>query len=198
MRRLIIAALMLGLAGCASVPLPDRNNLADLVSEPVFATPISEVQSPGGQVLPAWLTRYEPDTIVVNTREHTLYYIDRDGNGVSYPVGVAREGFGWSGRSYIAAKKDWPTWTPPKAMIEREARRGHFLPESMPGGLDNPLGAHALYLHSGGRDTQYRIHGTNDPESIGRNASSGCVRMNDEHILDLSARVRIGTKVVVF
>lgn len=187
----VVALLMLGLAGCASAQQPDRDNLAELVPA---ATPISEVRSQGGRGLPAWLVRYAPDTVVVNTRERTLYYVDQNGDAVSYPISVAREGFGWSGESYIAEKKDWPSWTPTARMLAENPS----LPDKMQGGRNNPLGAHALYLHSGGRDTLYRIHGTNDPESIGQSVSSGCIRMHDEHILHLSARVRIGTKVVVF
>ncbi len=140
---------------------------------------------------------YDPDTVIIRTSERMLYYIDQYGRTVSYPIAVGRAGMAWSGTASIALKREWPTWTPPAQMIEREAQRGHYLPVQMPGGLNNPLGAAALYLFQGGRDTLYRIHGTNEPGSIGRAVSSGCIRMLNEDVQDLYARVRIGTTVVV-
>lgn len=140
---------------------------------------------------------YYPDTIVVRTAERLLYYIDHSGRTLSYPVAVGRAGMAWSGTAALGAKRAWPSWTPTQHMIEREWRRGRALPAYMPGGLNNPLGAAALYLYKDGRDTLYRIHGTNEPWTIGEAVSSGCIRMYNEDIQDLYARVGIGTAVVV-
>ncbi len=128
-------------------------------------------------------------TIVVDTRSHFLYFVLGDGRALRYGIGVARAGFEWGGTHKVSRKAEWPTWTPPAEMRKRQPG----LPVSMPGGLNNPLGARALYLGS----TLYRIHGTNEPWSIGQNVSSGCIRMTNEDVVDLYSRVKIGTKVIV-
>ena len=110
-----------------------------------------------------------------------------------YGVGVGKQGFSWKGSQLISRKAKWPSWTPPKAMIERERKKGRILPAHMKGGINNPLGARALYLGS----TLYRIHGTNQPWTIGKAMSSGCIRMRNEDVTDLYERVPIGTKVIV-
>ena len=138
----------------------------------------------------------QPGTVVVDPKSHFLYYVFRDGLAIRYGVGVGRAGFAWSGDAEIRMKRRWPRWVPPKEMVDRDKRASKWA-NGQPGGPNNPLGARALYLYSGGKDTLYRIHGTNDPKSIGRSVSSGCVRMLNEHIADLFARVKIGTKVVV-
>jgi lipoprotein-anchoring transpeptidase ErfK/SrfK len=138
--------------------------------------------------------RYTPGSIVVHTDQRSLYYIVSGDTAIRYPVGVGREGFQWSGSARISAKKKWPGWTPPDEMIMREARKGRILPSYMPGGPNNPLGARALYIGS----SLYRIHGTNDPSTIGRAISSGCIRMMNEHVTDLYNRVSIGAKVYVY
>jgi lipoprotein-anchoring transpeptidase ErfK/SrfK len=114
-----------------------------------------------------------------------------------YGVGVGREGFGWKGAVTVGRKAEWPTWTPPAEMRAREAKRGRKLPVRMEGGPNNPLGARALYLHRGGADTLYRIHGTNEPWTIGLNVSSGCIRLVNDDVVDLYRRVKTGAKVVV-
>jgi lipoprotein-anchoring transpeptidase ErfK/SrfK len=130
-----------------------------------------------------------PGTIVVNTAERKLYLVQENGNALRYSIGVGRIGFQWKGTHKVSAKKEWPTWTPPPEMRARQ--KG--LPLQMKGGEDNPLGARALYLGS----TLYRIHGSNDPESIGQAESSGCFRMSNEDVKDLYERVAIGTTVIV-
>ncbi len=134
-----------------------------------------------------------PGSILVRTAERKLYFILPDGQAIMYRVGVGREGFSWSGQNQISRKAVWPNWTPPKVMIKREAARGHIIPEFMEGGANNPLGARALYI--GGTD--FRIHGTTQPWSIGHAVSSGCIRMLNEHVIDLYDRVKIGAKIVV-
>ncbi len=142
-------------------------------------------------------TREAPGTIVIDSDKKYLYYIQSSNRAIRYGIGVGREGFGWGGTVHIKRKQEWPTWTPPAEMRARERAEGRILPASMKGGPDNPLGARALYLFKGGRDTMYRIHGTNQPWSIGLNLSSGCFRMMNHDVEDLYARANIGTKVIV-
>ena len=136
---------------------------------------------------------YEPNTIVINTSQRRLYYVYEPGKAIRYGVGVGREGFQWSGTATVSRKAEWPGWTPPPQMIAREAAKGHILPAYMPGGLDNPLGARALYIGA----SLYRIHGSNEPWTIGQAVSSGCIRMTNEDVIDLYDRVGVGANVVV-
>ena len=138
-------------------------------------------------------TGESPGTIVVDTRSRYLYLVLAEGKAQRYGVGVGREGFGWSGRVQVGRKAEWPTWTPPAEMRKRQP----YLPVSMKGGPNNPLGARALYLYDGGRDTLFRIHGSNEPWSIGQAVSSGCIRMRNEDVIELYSRASIGTRVVV-
>jgi len=135
----------------------------------------------------------QPGTIVVDPKNHFLYTVREGGQAVRYGVGVGREGFGWSGDAIVGRKAEWPDWVPPKEMRLRQPE----LPERMPGGPENPLGARALYLYQGNRDTLYRIHGTFEPWTIGTDVSSGCIRMLNEEVADLYLRTPVGTKVVV-
>jgi lipoprotein-anchoring transpeptidase ErfK/SrfK len=132
---------------------------------------------------------YAPGTIVVNTAERRLYLMLAGGQALRYGIGVGRDGFRWSGTHRISAKKEWPSWTPPSQMLARRPD----LPRHMAGGIDNPLGARAMYLGS----TLYRIHGSNEPETIGQAVSSGCFRMTNEDVTDLYGRVSVGTTVIV-
>ena len=141
-------------------------------------------------------TGERPGTIYVDTAAHYLYLVRDDGQAVRYGVGLGREGFGWSGRGTIQMKRQWPTWTPPAAMIEREPHLEEFR-TGQPGGIDNPLGARALYIFQNGRDTLYRLHGTPEPWTIGRNVSSGCVRLINQDIIDLYDRVAVGSTLIV-
>ena len=137
-----------------------------------------------------------PGTIIIDSDSKFLYLVMEDFKAIRYGVGVGREGFGWSGVVEVGRMAEWPTWTPPKEMIARDPKAAQFA-DGMPGGPDNPLGARALYLYDGGRDTIYRIHGTNEPGAIGLNISSGCIRMRNHDVEDLYSRVDIGTKVIV-
>ncbi len=139
-----------------------------------------------------------PGDIVVNTRKRKLYFVLENGDAIEYGVGVGRAGFNWKGEAHIARKAEWPAWHPPKEMIARELKQyGRRLPNRMEGGPKNPLGARALYLFQGKKDTLYRIHGTNKPHTIGHAMSSGCIRMVNEEVIDLYNRVRVGAKVEV-
>ena len=132
---------------------------------------------------------HAPGTIVIDTPNKFLFLVERDGRALRYGIGVGRPGFEWSGVKTISRKAEWPDWTPPPEMLKRRPD----LPTHMVGGPENPLGARAMYLGS----TMYRIHGTNEPDTIGTNVSSGCIRMMNEDVTDLYERVRIGTKVIV-
>jgi lipoprotein-anchoring transpeptidase ErfK/SrfK len=133
--------------------------------------------------------QYAPGTIYINTAERRLYLVLANGQALRYGIGVGRDGFRWGGTHRISAKKEWPSWTPPSQML----RRRPDLPRHMAGGVDNPLGARAMYLGS----TLYRIHGSNEPETIGQAVSSGCFRMTNEDVTDLYSRVSVGATVVV-
>ena len=128
-------------------------------------------------------------TIVISTSQRRLYYMLGNGQAIRYGIGVGRDGFTWRGVKTVSAKKEWPDWTPPAQML----RRRPDLPRFMKGGPDNPLGARAMYLGS----TLYRIHGSNEPETIGTAVSSGCFRLTNEDVVDLYNRVRVGAKVIV-
>ena len=132
-------------------------------------------------------------TIIIRKDEHALYLVSGQGRAWRYRISVGREGFGWTGTVRVGAKKEWPDWRPPAEMRAREPG----LPEFVPAGPYNPLGARALYLHSQGRDTLYRIHGTNDPSGVGFDGTSGCFRLTNTDAIDLFARVDVGTKVIV-
>jgi lipoprotein-anchoring transpeptidase ErfK/SrfK len=132
---------------------------------------------------------YAPGTIYINTAERRLYLVVARGQALRYGIGVGRDGFRWGGVHRISAKKEWPGWTPPSQMLARRPD----LPRYMPGGIDNPLGARAMYLGS----TLYRIHGSNEPETIGQAVSSGCFRMTNDDVKDLYDRVAVGTTVIV-
>ncbi len=133
--------------------------------------------------------RYAPGTVVIATKERRLYLVQENGQAIQYGVGVGRPGFEWGGAKSITRKAEWPGWTPPPQML----RRRPDLPRHMAGGPENPLGARAMYLGS----SLYRIHGSNEPDTIGTAVSSGCIRMTNQDVEDLYERVRVGTKVVV-
>lgn len=132
-------------------------------------------------------------TIIIDTTENFLYLVGTDGQARRYGVGTGKPGFEWSGTHKVTSKREWPDWRPPAEMIARERKKGRVLPAMMAGGPENPLGARALYLGS----TLYRIHGTNQPWTIGGAVSSGCIRMRNEDVMDLYERVNVGTRVVV-
>jgi lipoprotein-anchoring transpeptidase ErfK/SrfK len=132
---------------------------------------------------------YAPGTIIVNTGERRLYYVLGNGEAIRYGIGVGRIGFTWAGVTAVSRKREWPDWTPPVQMLHRRPD----LPRHMEGGIENPLGARAMYLGS----SMYRIHGSNEPETIGTAVSSGCFRMTNDDVVDLYSRVHVGAKVIV-
>ena len=135
----------------------------------------------------------KPGTIVIDTTQNFLFLVEKNGKARRYGVGTGKPGFEWSGTHKITNKRVWPDWRPPAEMIRREAAKGRYLPTYLAGGEENPLGARALYLGT----TEYRIHGTNQPWTIGGAVSSGCIRMRNEDVIDLYTRVKVGTKVIV-
>jgi len=141
-------------------------------------------------------TEEPPGTIIVDTRQRYLYLILSGGKAMRYGIGVGRQGFSWSGSAVVKRKAKWPRWTPPAEMVERDPLAAEWA-GGMPGGPRNPLGARALYLFQGNRDTLYRIHGTYQPQSIGKAVSSGCIRLINADVADLYQRVRIGARVIV-
>ena len=154
----------------------------------VQAAPQAQVQ-PIPREIVAFNSQYAPGTVVVSTAERRLYFVMPNGEALRYGVGVGRPGFAWSGVKTVTAKKEWPSWTPPAAMIARRPD----LPRYMAGGIENPLGARAMYIGN----TEYRIHGSNEPDTIGQAVSSGCIRMTNDDVTDLYERVKVGAKVVV-
>jgi lipoprotein-anchoring transpeptidase ErfK/SrfK len=139
----------------------------------------------------------QPGDIVVNSRERFLYLVQPGATARRYGVAIGKEGLGWTGTATVKAKVEWPSWKPTPDMLKREPKKYGKYKDGMPGGPENPLGARAIYLYQGKRDTSIRIHGTTQPWTIGKAASNGCFRMVNEHVIDLYGRVRIGTKVTV-
>lgn len=141
-------------------------------------------------------TGENPGTVVVDTPNRFLYWTMPDGKAMRYGAGIGRDGFAWAGRAKIAYKREWPRWTPPAEMIDRQPELEIYR-NGMEPGLDNPLGARALYIHEGGKDTLYRVHGTMDVRSIGKAVSSGCVRLLFQDVIDLYERVPDGSPILV-
>ena len=189
MRRLH-ATLLAVAFGAARAPAAVAYEIDPLTREPIIpyqdtrakATPIPREEVD-------YSSKYAPGTIIVSTVERRMYYILGNGRAVRYGVGVGRPGFEWGGQKTITRKAEWPGWTPPPQMLKRRPD----LPRHMVGGPENPLGARAMYLGS----SLYRIHGSNEPETIGQAVSSGCIRMLNDDVIDLYSRVKVGTKVVV-
>jgi lipoprotein-anchoring transpeptidase ErfK/SrfK len=160
-----------------------------------YAPQPAEVDTQGGtdarlrpQVVP-YLGHERPGTVIIDTPNTYLYFVMGGGRALRYGIGVGRDGFRWSGTQNITRKSEWPDWTPPPEMVQRQP----YLPRFMAGGTQNPLGARAMYLGN----TIYRIHGTNDPSTIGKRVSSGCIRLTNDDVVDLYSRVGVGTRVVV-
>ncbi|MEM6616065.1 MAG: L,D-transpeptidase [Pseudomonadota bacterium] len=181
----------LGLSRYASMygPLPDEQF-------PIPAANLSKIDPKYYRKLVNYRGPEQPGTIIVNTAEKYLFLTLPDGKAMRYGVGIGREGFEWGGRARIAWKRPWPTWTPPAEMIEREPELEKYREGKEPG-LDNPLGARALYLFEGNRDTLYRLHGTFQEWSIGKAVSSGCVRLLNHDVIDLYERTPKNAPVLV-
>ncbi|PKA42915.1 L,D-transpeptidase [Rhizobium sullae] len=142
-------------------------------------------------------TAEEPGTIIIDGNQHFLYLVQPGGQAIRYGIGVGREGFGWAGMVRVGRKAENPTWTPPPEMVARDPNAAKWA-AGMPGGRpDNPLGPRAMYLYEGDSDTIYRIHGTVEPWTIGLDVSSGCIRLNNDDVVDLYSRVSVGAKVIV-
>jgi lipoprotein-anchoring transpeptidase ErfK/SrfK len=167
-------------AAPAPIPAP-----APLVEPPRAA------EGPGALVRQVvdYASRQTPGTVIIDTANTFLYFVLNDRQAMRYGIGVGREGFTWSGEQAVARKAEWPDWHPPAEMVGRQP----YLPRFMAGGPGNPLGARAMYLG----DTEYRIHGTNMPDTIGKRVSSGCIRLTNEDVVDLYERVKVGAKVIV-
>jgi len=192
MRRIAIT-----LAGLVSAVASFAGPAAAYEIDPLTGQPIqyyyNQTYRPQATAIPRQVvsfgSRYGAGTIVISTSERRLYYTLGNGQAIQYAVGVGRPGFEWGGTKTITMKREWPDWRPPSQMLKRRPD----LPRYMAGGPENPLGARAMYLGS----TLYRIHGSNEPWTIGTNVSSGCIRMRNEDVIDLYDRVKVGTKVVV-
>ena len=180
---LVAAAAVLAGTGSASAQFDMRDimgggpNFRGGGSSPIPRTTVS------------FASNYSPGTVVINTAERRLYLVLPNGQALRYGIGVGRDGFRWGGTHRISAKKEWPGWTPPSQML----RRRPDLPRHMAGGVDNPLGARAMYLAG----TLYRIHGSNEQDTIGQAVSSGCIRLTNQDVIDLYERARVGARVVV-
>ena len=200
MRRIVLLSLGL-IAGLILSPAsasPGRS--FSLTPSSDVDTPSSDVDAPSSDAdrpLASPIPRetvgydgpYAPGTIIISTSERRLYFVLPGGQALKYGVGVGRPGFTWAGATYIANKREWPDWTPPPQML----RRRPDLPRHMVGGIDNPLGARAMYLAG----TLFRIHGSNEPDTIGQAVSSGCIRMTNDDVVDLYERASVGARVVV-
>ncbi|ULJ71502.1 L,D-transpeptidase [Rhizobium gallicum] len=164
------------------------------------AIPIQRVKPEFRRQIVSYETTERPGTIIVNTRERHLYYVLPGGKAMRYGIGVGKQGFAWAGTAYVAWKQEWPTWHPPKEMAVRKPDIAKYVEDGMGPGLTNPLGARAMYLfNEKGQDTLFRLHGTPEWASIGTAASSGCIRLMNQDVIDLYSRVRPGkaTKVIV-
>ncbi len=183
-------ALVAGL-GLLAMGSAARAEIDPLTRQPlvVYADPAKAQATAIPREVVDYPTRQAPGTIVIDSTARRLYFILAGGKAVRYGVGVGRPGFDWAGSQTITRKAEWPSWRPPSQMLKRRPDLPHF----MPGGPENPLGARAMYLGS----TLYRIHGSNEPETIGQAVSSGCIRMLNEDVIDLYERARVGTRVVV-
>ena len=189
-RGFVFGGLTAGLAGCAGFGF-SRSAMA---AQSAAAFKVDPKYAP--QIV-AYPNRYKRGTIVIDTRKRFLYLVLTPVTARRYGVGVGRDALAWSGTATIDAKKEWPSWRPTDEMIAREPGKYAKYKNGMPGGPKNPLGARALYLFDKGYDTFYRIHGTTAPQTIGQAVSNGCIRMVNEHVIDLYNRVPLGTTVVV-
>lgn len=197
-RRGLLIGLPLFLAGCSTTTVNPQVNYAALPDEkfPLHQVPIEKIKPELRRTEVAYTTDYKPGTIVVDTPARRLYYVLGDGKAIRYGVGVGRAGLAFAGSAYVGRKAEWPSWTP-TANMQRREERYRKLAGGMPGGPNNPLGARAMYLYREGNDTHFRIHGTNQPDSIGHAMSSGCIRMMNHDVIDLYSRVKTGDRVVV-
>ncbi|WP_395517232.1 L,D-transpeptidase [Pseudorhizobium flavum] len=198
-RRGFLFGLPLFVTGCASSGVDHQANYAALPDEafPLKRVPLDKIKPELRRQVVAYETSYKPGTIVVDTPARRLYHVMENGQAMRYGVGVGRAGLALSGSAYVGRKAEWPSWTPTPNMIRRDPEKNLKYAGGVPGGPNNPLGARAIYLYRNGNDTHFRIHGTNQPQTIGYAMSSGCVRMMNHDVIDLYERVKVGDRVVV-
>jgi lipoprotein-anchoring transpeptidase ErfK/SrfK len=213
-RRTVLAGLSTtALSGCMSTGNPQPAPAAVSVISKPAPPPMYHAMFDGGFSIPAvdigqvdknlWRqdvsfeTREKVGTLIVDTPARFLYHVKPNGRAMRYGVGVGREGFEWSGRAVVAYRRQWPRWTPPASMIRREPELARYAATGMAPGITNPLGARALYVFENGRDTLYRFHGTNEPASIGKSVSSGCIRLLNQDVIHLYNNVKDGSPVLV-
>ena len=185
-------------ASTQPLPKPDENVYVATMDAGIQipALPVEDIPESHRRQVVAYETDQPVGTIIINPKTRLLYYVVGKNKAIRYGISVGKAGFEWSGEAIVAEKKPWPTWTPPKEMIARKPELAKW-EKGQPGGPTNPLGARAIYLTSGGRDYGYRIHGTPEWKSIGRSASSGCIRMINQDVIDLYSRLQGGEKVIV-
>lgn len=196
MRKLLIAAAALAFslgAGAQRASAQDGQGYVNPWGEGYSGGPRTSNASPIPRQTISYGGNHAAGTIIIKTSERRLYYTLGNGRAIKYAVGVGREGFTWSGTNRVSRKAEWPGWTPPPQMIARERAKGRILPAHMKGGPNNPLGARAMYIGS----TLYRIHGTNQPSTIGQAMSSGCIRMANDDVIHLYNQVKVGARVIV-
>ncbi|GLK56643.1 lipoprotein-anchoring transpeptidase ErfK/SrfK [Methylopila capsulata] len=211
-RRAMIVALPMLLGACASMPRSNRTVETAAPIDPFESARYGGKPDEPFTVQPVDLRKMSPDllrqevdfptdqppgTIVVDPHSRFLYLVQENGKALRYGVGVGKAGLEFQGSASIQMKREWPRWTPTSDMIDRDPDRYSPWKSGMEGGAQNPLGARALYLFKDGKDTLYRIHGTNEPQTIGKAVSSGCIRMLNQDVIDLYGRVPRGSKVVV-
>ncbi|MBW8320748.1 MAG: L,D-transpeptidase [Rhizobium sp.] len=197
-RRSLLIGLPLLLAGCQTGP--SQQSMYDArpgEPYPLKKVPIDKIKPELRRQEVAYETSQPAGTIVVDTPARRLYYVLGGGRAMRYGVGVGRNGYALAGVAYIGRKAEWPSWTPSPNMLRTNPERNMKYAGGVPGGINNPLGARALYLYRGGNDTMFRIHGTNQPQSIGQAMSSGCIRMMNHDVIDLYERAKVGGRVVV-
>ena len=192
----------LGLAGCATSDGMSRAEAAKLYGPvpdekfPIPAVDVSKIDPKYYRRIVRYDSKEAPGTIIVDPGNHYVYRIEGDGNATRYGANVSRAGFLWSGEAYVGRKAEWPVWTPPKEMIQRQPEARKYA-GGMPPGLENPLGARTLYLYQNGAYTLYTIYSTSDPETIGTGVTSGCTGLLTQDMLDLYPRTPVKTKVIV-
>lgn len=198
-RRSLLIGFSALLAGCNSQYAEQRENYAAKTDEkfPLPAMPLDKIKPELRREEVAYETDQKPGTIIVDTPARRLYFVEGEGKAIRYAVSVGREGLELRGNAYVGRRAEWPSWTPTAHMIATNPEHNRQFAGGVPGGLNNPLGARAMYLYRGGSDLNFRIHGTNQPQSIGYAMSSGCIRMLNHDVIDLYNRVPVGTKVIV-
>ena len=189
--------LALALAGCQYISVPDPS-VSEHDAQLLALAPKAELDLTYARYQIDDPTGEAPGTVIIDTRDNFLYYVLPAKKAIRYGVATGREAYGWTGEAVIQNKAEWPSWNPPAEMMVRWPHLAWIGKQGgLPGGPDNPLGARAMYLFHDGKDTLYRIHGTDEPQKIGQSVSSGCIRMRNIDAIDLYNRVKFGTRVVV-